>query len=315
MIADLAVLRYQKNELDRFVPAALAYYDGRAVIETFNISMTFQQMAALRTEQPQEKLEQELRQDGFGDSRSHLFANIGVSCAVTVTLKGKDYLIVTPKGSLPSGYWAQPDRIRGEFGSDLLEQAITEFTEEVLPFTYKEKLLRGRIGDFKFPIPKYDGVEFSRASYEMIPGAKVNIFGNHIYDVVLNGQHIPSMESPLAKLYHGFHIDRFHNNLQMLLAGHIEFNRFEGLYYAETIVQSEEKRRSSGHMFADVFDRRGPYLLPVVDGNIIPGFCIFRNGKVYGLSSSLEGYKLSEAFGGFTKEGITIAKNTELQIR
>jgi hypothetical protein len=101
----------------------------------------------------------------------------------------------------------------------------------------------------------------------------------------------------------------------MLLAGHIEFNRFEGLYHAETMLQSEEKRRASGHMFADVFDRRGPYLLPVVEGKIVPGFCIFRNGKVYELSSSLEGYRLSEAFGGFTKDGIIISKNTGLQVR
>ncbi len=297
-------LRHPNLDKERFQQVRVWTRKGITHIESVGEQMDFLTMTKLRKPQNLETLAYNLSEGGPG----HVFSGMGVSSIVTLGVDNNLFLPVTKKGSVISGY----SPITGfghEFVSvSLLNKAFCELTEEMLPITLDGRVMHGRAGDFELNNPYSGALEYSATAYNVAPELRLNGFPNHRREVVINGIPIREVDHPLKEYFYGIHFDRFHNNAQFLVFGHVQLEKVKALYHAETTVLGKEEAERCGHMYADVLQRDGLYLLPVDHKHLVGELLQLKNRQTYHLKRPHFG--LSELFGGLDRNSITLKEKT-----
>lgn len=297
-------LRHPNLSKDRFLQVRVWTRKGVTHIESVGEEMDFFTMSQLRKPVSLEKLAYNLSEGGPGQ----VFSGIGVSSIVTLGTNGKLFLPITKKGSVISGYCPVSQLASGFTATNLLYKAFSELTEEMLPITLDGKIMQGNAGDFEFNKPYSGTLEYSATAYNVTPDLMLNGFPNHRKEVVINGVPMREVDHPLKEYFYGIHFDRFHNNAQFLIFGHIELEKVKALYHAETVVLGKEEAERCGHMYADVLEKDGLYLLPVDHKHLVGELLQLKNRQAYHIKRPHFG--LSELFGGLDGNSITLKEKT-----
>ena len=236
----------------------------------------------------------------------HVFANLGVSAALTLTIDGARYLLAVCQQrhvgdeaytavKLPSGYVEAPFLIKPE------QAIVAEISEEILALTRDGKHIRLAVQGHEVVNPYSSCLEDSGHTVPLTPAELSYNVSGFRSPIRIGGEELSG--------HHAFYFHLPSNSMQLVFGYDAEFDpaSLSALFHAEDHFEPATKNISVR------VDREGIYLFRLEEGRITGDIFTFLGGELRSVHPDISArIFLSEAFsphieGRIKRVGISLA--------